>query len=86
MTSIFYCLRKVQHMEQLLEQEEKERVAQRQLDRQKRREQRFQLYLQSERDYMICEDDRAYKLRQYMWETTQIARERFEYFTEILYC
>jgi len=66
-------------MEQLLEQDEKERVAQRQLDRQKRREQRFQLYLQSERNYMICEDDRSYKLRQFVWESAQIARERFEY-------
>ena len=63
-------------MEKLLEQDEKDRVAQRQLDRQRRREQRFQLYLQSERDYMVCEDDRAYKFRQYLWETTQISRER----------
>lgn len=62
-------------MEELLAEEERERVRQRQQEKLKRRELRFLRYLDSERDFMLLEDDRSYKLRHFCWESTQIARE-----------
>lgn len=64
-------------MEQLLAQEERDRLQQRQTDKLKRRQLRFEAFLSSERDVMIVEDNRSYKLRYFLWECTQIQRERF---------
>jgi len=72
-----YVSRKEKFMEQLLRDEEAERLRQRQNDRMTRRELRFAAYLSSERDCMVCEDDRSYRLRHLLWEVRQIQRERF---------
>ena len=51
-------------------------------DKLNRRQKKVELYFESERDIMISEDDRSYKLRHYNWECERIIRERENMFNE----
>lgn len=63
---------------------EQERLLNRQLDREKRREQRYQQYLLKERQHMNYEDYRSYQLRDYSWQCEHEQNEREGMFNEEL--
>lgn len=74
-------------MEHLAEQEECDRVQQRLNEREHKKAVRFAKFMEYERHFMRCEDERSYRLRFFEWESAQIAREREDMFlTEVEQC
>jgi len=63
---------------------EQERLLNRQLDRERRREQRYLLYLLKEQQHMNYEDYRSYQLRDYRWQCEHEQNERENMFNEEL--
>lgn len=63
---------------------EQERLLNRQLDRENRREQRYLQYLLKERQHMNYEDYRSYQLRDYSWQCEHEQNEREGMFNEEL--
>ena len=63
---------------------EQERLLNRRLDREKRREQRYLEYLLKERQHMNYEDYRSYQLRDYNWQCEHEQNEREGMFNEEL--
>jgi hypothetical protein len=73
-----YSLQK-QH---IAEEYEKNRLYERQLQREERRQQRFDTYLSYERNEMIYEDKQSYSLREYEYEQIREGIERENLFNE----
>ena len=74
--------RREDQLRHMAEEYEQNRILKRQHDREERRRQRFMIYLEKEREHMMFEDERSYKLRAYEFELMREQQEREDMFNE----
>lgn len=74
--------RREEQLRHMAEEYEQNRILKRQYDREERRRLRFLGYLEKEREHMMFEDERSYRLRDYEFELIREQQEREDMFNE----